>query len=662
MNHLPKPFPFKVSCTPEVIDQDSLVFMSRLLGLTDRECVSWFQSCGFLAHIGKLTLPIEPHPTLPDRFNIGDPKNFKHIGLLPIIKPMLVGMGVSLTSSPIPMWYVNGMRSTVPSDPVTILHPSVYDDAGTRDFKSYYAGALVVAFDDGVYEVVHNSCNRRAFLRWLNSVQGLVFGVGVTVHRMRAFTRYCGLYAKYLGQRAVLTCDDLECRPYHLLRSALSSYPTGATPTVCLDNFTGGWSMEEHGCIVAPCLNVIQFPSLKRGGAACPFMYPYPALLRLVSKLGVDGFYSGYYENSLGNPEFMKCVDLFTPHCTSVKSLEANRVLGKQVASKIGLNVPAYVLITKAGGILDSDPRLDCFTDRVALKYNEERFIGIFDTHRLEDKIRPLLSHGDVVVEQYIGSSTQEVNFSFMVSSLHTVPILWLTESCRMMGNDSGGKTGLSMAMHCAATTKFCPTLDDSVHKSMQRLYPVLLETFDDPHLFGWVDVSLMLGSDGLWYFTEWMFRNGVSNFACINAHLKTPYMDLWKSLRSEEFCSPVFRSEVSLSSEVVLMQFGGGSDNMVFRIPSPVPNSVVGVCHAIDGYEIRFCPIESGGYVDPRTGDVVVDASSNVRYGVFTITGGTLSDVRYMSSILESYLHKLGIPFSAFVCDHHKFLPLLED
>jgi hypothetical protein len=336
-------------------------------------------------------------------------------------------------------------------------------------------------------------------------------------------------------------------------------------------------------------------------------------------------------------------------------------MVGKIIAEDLGYCVPYYRLVQQGSTLDDCRIVLSAFNQPVVLKYNTGRFLGKFGCD-CADTLYEYVKKGDVMVEECISSvsGSYEVNLSFYARDGKIEYMLYLFESCKMMANDSGGKIGLSMSVHFAPNTPYEGLLNlTPLIGKMQRL-PEVLAARGQHGLSGWFDISLMLGGDGDWYFTEWMFRNGVSNFAIINMWNKTNYMDMVMDSRK-----PVFPSPFVISCEVVLTFYGGGHDEAI-RIKNPVRDGKpAGFCCSQISLtrglvDIYFCPLEAGHVVGEY---IVPPQSATVRLGVFNAHFSSCKDVgesalEELACTLDSYIRSLDVPNSAYRLDLTTIVP----
>lgn len=468
---------------------------------------------------------------------------------------------------------------------------------------------------------------------------------------------------KVIGQSYGFKVADLECRPMYQLREHIDSLRSrGRKFCISIENLLGGYSLKvnegrEREYIVLPSINTIQYGETYDA----PYAYPLEHLGNL--KLREGEIYFCYPPNFSEVAQLQPLLKLSMNHNADVRTLETNRILGKTIAEQLGYNVPVYTLVCQSSDEATCAKALSAMNGKVVLKYNQGRYLGTFNAD-CTSVLYEYAKTGDVVIEDYVSSllGAYEINLSFIADAEGDVHfVLYLYESCKMQSNGSGGKIGLSTAIHFAPETLHS-SLKPLVHK-MSALSNILCENgLDDAR--GWFDISLMLGSDGNWYFTEWMFRNGISNFAIINMWNTQDYISM---IENPTDYPAKFPSPFVISCEVVLTYYGGGYDEPI-HIPNPVITKLPsGLCTFLSSeygeVVVYFCPIEAGHIV----GDYLVPLSqATVRLGVFNAhyTECELIDsdaISALEGVLEGYIISLNIPNAAYRLDVNTLIPKMR-
>lgn len=260
-------------------------------------------------------------------------------------------------------------------------------------------------------------------------------------------------------------------------------------------------------------------------------------------------------------------------HSDYAISLEKDRVAGKQAIDDMSLPQADYCHLQSVEDLKDLS-RFGDLDTILYVKYNEKASIGSYTIRQIHNLLSVWLETGSVVAETFIHSGSEgEVNFCFVSANGNVWPAAVLIESNKIFDNEGGGKTGTATAYHAIAKLEE-DGLKCSVHQEhFNTVYAALQKWVKEnpDEFYGWFDLSFMV-KDGQLYFTEWMVRSAVSNFATLTHQLKLSYFDLLDRIACNNFpyWSDTWRSEYSYSVELYRIPMFNDIELTCIEIPLP--------------------------------------------------------------------------------------------
>lgn len=414
----------------------------------------------------------------------------------------------------------------------------------------------------------------------------------------------------------------------------LLTYTTGLGENSLTSNCAGSdWCHIE-----LPGGNVAQFrTSVGLDSDVDMIPYPYSLSLIEVARLihKVDQYYEPIYYPFYQTDVFRTAWSKTSVGCHSLAATQVEKLRshGKQLADQLGIPQARWGTLGSEQDWADLRKSLFAADTRVVLKYEKNHFIGVYPIDRVAALIPDLLAKDKLVVEEYLGDGTDEINYSFLIHDDFVVPILRLREVNKLFPNGMGGKTGLTAAVHSNKLDDFSLVLADKLRG---------LRGLIDGRIFGWVDLSFMRCNGQLW-FTEWMVRSGGSNNAIINHMLKTPFPELLDRLHKRTLTTQEieWHDPLSLAVELFSIPLSAGNDIAAYwetqlQAQQRIPNSRNGL--HVDTLE-WLSEMEYDG------GSLAI-VNYNNRMAVVTATGNDYED---MASRIRAYVDTLSIPYLAY-------------
>lgn len=321
-------------------------------------------------------------------------------------------------------------------------------------------------------------------------------------------------------------------------------------------------------------------------------------------------------------------------HGEQALALESDRVFGKQIAQILGLDVPksgAAKTLEDWLALKDSIPG-----EKVAVKYVKEHFIGIYTkaqvTHNFEAWAASQPTD-TLYFEEYINTPDKEFNLCFIGVDKNIIPTMVLMEANRLMTNDTGGKSGNTLAIHDTRLGMYA----ELINPIIEAVTNYLGDHVEGIH--GWFDLSLMVNPQGRVMVTEWCMRMGCSNNASIMRQMKSALPNVMADLRAGKDPQIQWHKPVTASVDIYSVPLSGG-DNIQMQEADALLNYVpfsLAVHHAV------FDPVDSAA-IETSKGLMVF---SGQRYG--TVTGGDQEPYWAMHRAQVLAARSEGVLFAAY-------------
>ena len=258
-------------------------------------------------------------------------------------------------------------------------------------------------------------------------------------------------------------------------------------------------------------------------------------------------------------------------HSDKALALETDRSTGRRFAARIdGLKELRSTVISDLNNDAFVAARAHIGGQFVVVKYLKLHFVGIMEWEQLRAQLPSLLKKGAVSLERYV-EGRRELNLCFFinthawlpVSEPRVQPLALLIEENKLLTNNTGGKSGTTWAVH--------QVLDDKLlakHPEIQRVVNGLKTAVSKSGIdfAGWVDISVMVGDDGEFYFTEFMVRNACSNWATLLHQMGINYFDLASDCANSsenKDAAVYFRTSHSFSEELYSLPLPSSDDHL---------------------------------------------------------------------------------------------------